>query len=461
MSQDPIDKPVPTVLIIGAGIAGLTLAVLLEQADIPYHIFERASVVKPLGSAMCFGGNLFHVMEQLGIYQELLEVSKPNIHIKFYNANCKKIGNYDVSENVKIVGYDNLAFSRPDFYEILRKRVPVHKISFQKKVLRSEEKEGKVHIHCSDNTTYIGDILVGADGAYSGVRQSMYKDLNAKGILPKGDLEGFTIGYTTVVGVAKPPNPENYPALKEKYANFSQVLYKNSNSCYIVTLPNNQISWGFAVQRPKEELREMHFRSSDWGSEINDTSLENFRDLPCPLGGTMGDIFDATPKDLISKVFLEEKVFKTWHHSRTVLIGDACHKYHPSGGQGGAMAIHDVVALANCIYNMPDTSSKSIKLAFDDYYKQRFHYAIGAYRISTFMTKVMNGQRLAERLLRKVFINYIPERLLRIGAIKGLAYRPQAVWLPLTENRGYGPILPQENKRNDGIDIAPVKAVVA
>lgn len=36
----------------------------------------------------------------------------------------------------------------------------------------------------------------------------------------------------------------------------------------------------------------------------------------------MGEIMDDTPKELISKVFLEEKVFKTWYHGRTVLIGD-------------------------------------------------------------------------------------------------------------------------------------------
>jgi hypothetical protein len=36
----------------------------------------------------------------------------------------------------------------------------------------------------------------------------------------------------------------------------------------------------------------------------------------------MGDVLSDTPKDLISKVFLEEKLFKTWYRGRTVLIGD-------------------------------------------------------------------------------------------------------------------------------------------
>lgn len=41
----------PTVLIAGAGLAGLLLGTLLERIDVPYHIYERAAVVKPLGTS--------------------------------------------------------------------------------------------------------------------------------------------------------------------------------------------------------------------------------------------------------------------------------------------------------------------------------------------------------------------------------------------------------------------------
>lgn len=50
------------------------------------------------------------------------------------------------------------------------------------------------------------------------------------------------------------------------------------------------------------------------------------RDFPIISGGdkitTVGDLIDLTPKDLISKVMLEEKVFETWHHKRIALMGD-------------------------------------------------------------------------------------------------------------------------------------------
>ncbi|KAF9407875.1 hypothetical protein BGZ76_005970, partial [Entomortierella beljakovae] len=67
--EQPQVKAKPEVLIIGAGISGLMLGLLLEQIGIQYHIYERASEVRPLGSAMALSN--FEAFEQLGIYEEL------------------------------------------------------------------------------------------------------------------------------------------------------------------------------------------------------------------------------------------------------------------------------------------------------------------------------------------------------------------------------------------------------
>ncbi|KAF9199056.1 hypothetical protein BGZ49_010876, partial [Haplosporangium sp. Z 27] len=96
MSQDvPVDSPRPEVLIIGAGIGGLILAILLEQINIPFRIFERASEVKQLGSAMSFGVGTFVALEQLGIYEELKKVTKSYTDINFFDGNLKKLGTFD------------------------------------------------------------------------------------------------------------------------------------------------------------------------------------------------------------------------------------------------------------------------------------------------------------------------------------------------------------------------------
>jgi hypothetical protein len=51
--------------------------------------------------------------------------------------------------------------------------------------------------------------------------------------------------------------------------------------------------------------------------------IQQVRDFRVPFGNnTLGDLIDATPRENISKVFLEDKLFDTWNHGRTVLIGD-------------------------------------------------------------------------------------------------------------------------------------------
>lgn len=60
--QTPNPKPVlepPVVLIAGAGLGGLTAALLCERANINYMVFERAAKVKPLGNKTCFTAILF------------------------------------------------------------------------------------------------------------------------------------------------------------------------------------------------------------------------------------------------------------------------------------------------------------------------------------------------------------------------------------------------------------------
>ncbi|KAF9398731.1 hypothetical protein BGZ76_008055, partial [Entomortierella beljakovae] len=102
-------------------------------------------------------------------------------------------------------------------------------------------------------------------------------------LLPKTDLEGFSIGYTIVVGVSQPCDPEKYPILKEEFSRFNQIVYNGSNNCYVFTLPNNRLSWGFGTQLPQTIVNDMHFRNSEWSAEASESTLSSFRDFPNPV----------------------------------------------------------------------------------------------------------------------------------------------------------------------------------
>jgi hypothetical protein len=62
-------------------------------------------------------------------------------------------------------------------------------------------------------------------------------------------------------------------------------------------------------------------KESEWGPDATDERSKAIRHLKGPdegRQGTVGDLIDATDRQLISKVMLEERVFKTWYGGRTV-----------------------------------------------------------------------------------------------------------------------------------------------
>lgn len=75
-----------------------------------------------------------------------------------------------------------------------------HKIHFGHRILNVTEIDDKVIIHLSNNNTFYGDIVVGADGAYSVVHHRMYETLKPKGDLSKGDHEELPFKRTYLVG---------------------------------------------------------------------------------------------------------------------------------------------------------------------------------------------------------------------------------------------------------------------
>ena len=109
------------------------------------------------------------------------------------------------------VGYDRLLLARPELYDILLKRIPSGQIHMSKRVLSFEQNHEGVTVHFSDNTTMHGDILVGADGAHSAVRQHLYKTLTKEGLLPKTDTLEMSKGYISLLGTTEVLDPSRFP----------------------------------------------------------------------------------------------------------------------------------------------------------------------------------------------------------------------------------------------------------
>ncbi|KAG0199465.1 hypothetical protein BGX33_011622 [Mortierella sp. NVP41] len=423
----------PAVLIVGAGLGGLMLGALLEKSGVPYTIFERAAVVKPLGSAMSVGPTLLPIFQQLGIYDEFLTIGKYLTHTFGYKESLEPHKPQDHRPIEDFTGYGHYIVARPKLYELIAKQVPTHKIHFGKRVLNILEKEDRVTVQTADNRHYDGDIVVGADGAYSAVRQRMYESLKSEGKLPSSDNEELPFSCTCLVGQTKVLDPEQFPILKEPICQFRSVLgEKKPFTWTIFTTAQNTLCWTVVhhlSETTSKAAMEQRFRAnenSEWGAYPAQTMCNETRNYPIPLGEgnyTMGDLYDLTEKELISKVMLEEKIFKTWYSGRTVLLGDACHKLNPWGGHGAVTAIHDAIALANLLYAMPTTSSKDVAKVFEEYQTERYPAVMESYNNSQLMSKMYEKGFIGALIL--FIFSHMPFWLWRFVLAGTVRYRPQ------------------------------------
>ncbi|KAG0257433.1 hypothetical protein BG011_003953 [Mortierella polycephala] len=439
-----MSEPKPSVLIVGAGLAGLLLGILLERANIPYQIFERAAEVKKLGAVMSLNANILPVFEQLGLFDELLEISFPIYSTNMYKEDMELIADISMDGLKDLVGYDYVAFSRPDLYNLLYSKTPKEKIMFKKKILSLQQNENGVMIRVADGTTYHGDILVGSDGAYSGVRQSLYKEMQKKKILPASDAKQMCINFSTMVGTTNPLGQDFHEHLQDPFAHFSLMIGKDSPYTWSTfTVPDSRICWAVQIQLDSKSSEDEGFRNSEWSAEANEGMMKEVNEFQTPYG-RLGKLIEATDKDRISKVFLEDKMFETWYHGRTVLIGDAAHKLLPSSGQGAVNAMQDAVILANCIYDIASVMPEEVTAMFKDYRRQRRPHVQAQYEESKTNAKVMYGQKWWERVLRHVVFKYLPKSVQTKSVIREVSYRPQATFLPQTANRGTTEVMPQK-----------------
>ncbi|KAG0337102.1 hypothetical protein BG000_005832 [Podila horticola] len=368
----------PKVLISGGGIGGLTLALLLHKANIPFLVLERAKEIKPLGEGV---------------------------------ASCRS------------VGYGQYVISRPDLYDLLFNSIPRERILLGKRVLSLMQNQDSVMVRCSDNSSYYGDILVGADGAYSAVRQNLYKSLKHDKKLPASDDVSLPFNCVCLVGQTEVLDPGDFPLLDEELCHCDAILGVSTMCTWATaTTKQNTVCWMVIHFLDKDSSkRNDSFRNSEWGPEAAEALAREVRPFKVAGGKdgkvlTLGDYIDRTPTHLMSKVMLEEFVF------------DTC----PAGGAGAVLAIHGAVTLANWFSTLQLATDEDLNKIFEEYRTERYPVAKEAFVTSQMSIRNL-GKNMTASFVRGM-IKRLPRWLWRRIVIRMMAARHQASFLPLVED---------------------------
>lgn len=302
------------VSIIGAGIGGLTLALVLKKKGIAARIYESASAIKPVGAGIILANNAMQVFRQLGIHHKIEQAGNRISYMKITDAQLRNISVVDLTEYEKKYGVHNIAIHRGDLQNILAQEVGMDAIQLSKKLTKIE-KSAPFKLLFEDNSTAESKIVIGADGIKSVVRNQFFE----KSIMRNAH-------QTCWRGISTIDLPKNYHrALHEAWGRGKRFGF--------VKISEDKVYW-YALANAQK----------------GDSGSIPLADL---FGAFHSDILNIIHQTDQSQIMVSEimnlQPINTWHSQNICLIGDAAHATTPNLGQGACQAIEDAYVLGKLL----------------------------------------------------------------------------------------------------------------
>lgn len=123
-----------------------------------------------------------------------------------------------------VVGY---VLPKPVLYNILLNRVPADKIFYGVKVLSVSSGDSFVTVLKDNGDTLVCDIVVGADGTYSAVRQSIFDHMRKDKVMDPKDKEPMKYSTVCLIGQTRPLSDVEFPIMAQQDSQFIRVFGKS------------------------------------------------------------------------------------------------------------------------------------------------------------------------------------------------------------------------------------------
>ena len=320
-----------TALVIGGGIAGPVAASALHKAGIEARIYEAyPSPAHTIGSGLALAPNGIAALDVIDAGTAVRDIAT-GVPRMCLSVGGKLLPTGTLSDQPPLQLVD-----RKELHSVLydcaaAAGVPVE---FGKRLVAAEQTASGVTARFADGTSATADVLIGADGIRSTVRELI--DPAAPGPEFTGML-GF--GATVRCGIDTPPD-----TIVFAYGRHAYYLYW--------PLGDGRIGWG-------ANLPSTEYLSS---SQAREVPAERWVEI---LRETYGDdtpggqLARATTPELLEVVGALHIMppVPRWYRDRICLVGDAVHAPSNSSGQGASLAIESAIELARCLRDIPDPAA--------------------------------------------------------------------------------------------------------
>jgi 2-polyprenyl-6-methoxyphenol hydroxylase-like FAD-dependent oxidoreductase len=306
------------VAIIGAGPTGLTLAMLLAQSGISIELIESSQSFRRIfrGEALMPSG--LEAIDQMGLSDVVTKIPHRAIDAwEFYIEN-RRI--FRVNEPMESGGKPCTLISQPALLGAVLDRATAFKnFEFiQGTAVRDLlwQNERVVGVQLSDGRQIAADLVIGADGRNSIVRQQAQLEL-------KQEIQSFDILWFKL---------PTSPAFSAENIFYSVLRGDDAFGVFQGSAGNLQVGWSLQRDHP------MEWQKIDWAEKLATAS-------PDWLATHFRAQKGAIERPLLLSIVVGR--CPQWHRPGLLLLGDAAHPMSPIRAQGINMALRDVIVAAN------------------------------------------------------------------------------------------------------------------
>lgn len=322
-------------IIVGSGIGGLAAALCCLREGIQVTLLEKAEALKEIGAGIQISSNGSKVLRELGLLDKIAEKAVQPLSFRIMSLDSDEIiADMPLGEQAAD-RYDGPFFQihRGDLLEALASILPSGVLHFDTPVESFRQDADSVTVRLTNGETVRGDVLIGADGIRSVVRDQLSGQ-------PDTEFSG-RLAWRALV-----------PADRLGNCNFEERFYgwaggeRNVFSYWV--RPKKLFNFGGIV--PSREVKRESWNQSGDVAEL--------RHSFAGANPRLSALINAVDTAFITGLFYK-KPLKFWTHGRVTLLGDSAHAMLPYLAQGACQAIEDAQVIAKCLArhggrNIPD-----------------------------------------------------------------------------------------------------------
>jgi 2-polyprenyl-6-methoxyphenol hydroxylase-like FAD-dependent oxidoreductase len=321
------------VLVCGAGVGGLSAAIGLVGLGHDVEVFERSSELRSTGAGLNLWPNAGRAIYGLGLRQQYDDICVKLDRYLNYDSEGKLLFEKDTSHWPEKYGAASVGVYRWSLTAMLADAYGAHRINFDHEVVSVEERGGKAICHFSNGSSYEGDVVIGADGIHSAIREQLIGGVTFR----RNEHHAFR--YRAILDLDQ---VDVDPAAQTGF-------YSPAGWLSVIPIGNGKAYWFGSASGANNFDEFMEFFSSWKNTHIPRT-------------------LSMTPRDAVveSPLYDVAGILYKWTHKRITLMGDAAHPMMPDLAQGASQTFIDALALRDVF-----AKHSNVEVALAEYENQR------------------------------------------------------------------------------------------